>query len=208
MIASPARLQPGLDRGLDVAHRAADDDQVLAGADRARDQQLDRGGLEHLVLDQVADADARKFNRADGSWDGHDFSSRYWWCRRKSGSWRRLTAGSVSHAIFSIHTTPSAIAGHRAVDRGVDRGAEGRLAVGDRRAADHLALAPRGRPTATAGSQARADVLLQRDADLRGRQQLVVQRPDVAELRAAPACASAASSAPCGSPCAAPAARD
>ncbi len=56
---------PGLHGRLDVADRSAQHDQVLARADRAGDEQLDGGRLEHLVFGQVAQADAGEFHGAD-----------------------------------------------------------------------------------------------------------------------------------------------
>ena len=58
-----------LDGRLDVADRAADDHQVLAGTDCAGNQEFDRGGLEHFILGLVAEADARKLQRNRWTWD-------------------------------------------------------------------------------------------------------------------------------------------
>ena len=48
-----------LDAGLHRGHVPRDHDQVLPGADGARNQEFDRRSLEHFVLGEVAEADAR-----------------------------------------------------------------------------------------------------------------------------------------------------
>ena len=100
-----------------------------------------------------------------------------------------------------IQMTPFSIGRDHAVDGRVHGGAQGGLAVSNRRPAEHLTLAD-----AVAHLHQRfaphADVLLQLDAHLGGGQQLVAERPDVAESGANPAWQSAAAWGPCDWPCA------
>src|SRR5271157_5235819 len=64
-------LQPATDRRLNIAHGAAEDDQVLPRTDRPGHEHLHRCGLEHLVLGLDSQADAGELHCADRSRCGH-----------------------------------------------------------------------------------------------------------------------------------------
>ena len=57
---------PGVDGRLARGHVPAHDDDELAGADGAGQQKVDVGRLEHGVLGDVAEGDARDLEEADG----------------------------------------------------------------------------------------------------------------------------------------------